>query len=174
MQALECLSICNRHGVALHALTYSKYLISEKNLQNSLYYMTLFMHTHTHIHTYIHIYIYIYIYICDCIKKIRKTNKTDNTITSVIRGYLCLLPFTLCAWLLSHVWLFATPWTVAQQAPLSMGFSRQEYWSGLPCPPPGDLPVPGIEPRSPRIAGGFFTSWATREAYCYVVWDFTI
>ena len=49
----------------------------------------------------------------------------------------------------SHVWLFATPWTVARQAPLSMGFSRQEYWSGLPCPPPGDLPDPGIEPQSP-------------------------
>ena len=42
-----------------------------------------------------------------------------------------------------------TPWTVAGQAPLSMGFSRQEYWSGLPCPPPGDLPNPGTEPRSP-------------------------
>ena len=42
----------------------------------------------------------------------------------------------------------ATPWTVARQAPLSMGFSRQEYWSGLPCPHPGDLPDPGIEPRS--------------------------
>ena len=44
---------------------------------------------------------------------------------------------------------FATPWTVALQAPLSMGFPRQEYWSGLPFPSPGDLPDPGIEPRSP-------------------------
>ena len=44
----------------------------------------------------------------------------------------------------SRVWLFATLWTVAHQAPLSMGFSRQEYWSGWPCPPPGDLPDPGI------------------------------
>ena len=49
--------------------------------------------------------------------------------------------------LCSHVWLFATLWTVARQAPLSMGFSRQEYWSGLSCPPLGDLPKPGIEPR---------------------------
>ena len=49
----------------------------------------------------------------------------------------------------SHFWLFATPWTVARQAPLSMGFSRQEYWSGLPCPLPGDLPDPEIEPVSP-------------------------
>ena len=44
---------------------------------------------------------------------------------------------------------FATPWTIACRAPLSMGFSRQEYWSGLPCPPSGDLPDPGIEPVSP-------------------------
>ena len=48
----------------------------------------------------------------------------------------------------SHVQLFVTPWTVALQASLSMGFSRQVYWRGLPCPPPGDLPNPGIQPRS--------------------------
>ena len=56
---------------------------------------------------------------------------------------------------------FATLWAVAHQAPLSMEFSRQEYWSGLPCPSPGDLPDPGIEPVSPvspALAGGFFTS----------------
>ena len=53
--------------------------------------------------------------------------------------------------LLSHVQLFATPWTVAYQAPPSMGFSRQEYWSGVPRPSPGDLPDPGIEPRSPAL-----------------------
>ena len=52
---------------------------------------------------------------------------------------------------LSHVQLFVQPWTVACQAPLSMGFSRQEYWNGLPCPPPGDLPDPGIQPRSPAL-----------------------
>jgi len=54
-----------------------------------------------------------------------------------------------------------TPWTVAHQAPLSMEFSRQEYWSGLPFPPQGDLPDPGIEavlPVSPALAGGFFTT----------------
>ena len=49
---------------------------------------------------------------------------------------------------LSCVRLFATPWTVAYQSPLSMGFSRQEYWSGLPFPSPGDFPNPGIKPRS--------------------------
>ena len=51
-----------------------------------------------------------------------------------------------------------TSWTVAYQAPLSVGFSRLEYWSGLPFPSPGDLPNPGIEPMSPALAGGFFTS----------------
>ena len=53
--------------------------------------------------------------------------------------------------LLSRVQLFSTPWTVAYQAPLSMGFSRQEYWSGLPFPSPEDLPDPGIEPGSPAF-----------------------
>ena len=52
---------------------------------------------------------------------------------------------------LSHVRLFVTPWTIACKAPLTMGFSRQEYWSGLPCPPPGDLPDPGIKPPSPAL-----------------------
>ena len=52
---------------------------------------------------------------------------------------------------LSHVQLFATPWTVAYQAPPSMEFSRQEYWSGLPFPSPGDLPNPGIKPGSPAL-----------------------
>ena len=60
-----------------------------------------------------------------------------------------------------------TPWSVTHQAPLSMGFSRQEHWSGLPFPPPGALPDPGIEPMSlmsPSLAGGFFTTSATWEA----------
>ena len=52
----------------------------------------------------------------------------------------------------------ATPWTVAWPAPLSMRFPRQEYWSGLPFLPPGDLPDPGIKPASPALAGGFFTT----------------
>ena len=54
----------------------------------------------------------------------------------------------------NHVRLFATPWTIAHQAPLSMGFSRQQYQSGLPFPPPGDTPNTGIEPASPELAGG--------------------
>ena len=78
--------------------------------------------------------------------------------------------------LLSHVWL---PWTVAHQAPLSVGFPRQEYWSGLPCPSPADLPNPGIEPTSPvssALAGGFFTtahlgSCRTSQSTIWSVWD---
>ena len=70
-----------------------------------------------------------------------------------------LLLLSFCV--LSRVWLFVTPWTVAHQAPLSMGFPRQEYWSGLPFPSPGDLPDSGIEPASlasPVLAGGFCTT----------------
>ena len=58
---------------------------------------------------------------------------------------------------LSRVQLLVTLWTVAHQASLSMEFSRQEYWSGVPCPSPEDPPNPGIEPRSPALAGRFFT-----------------
>ena len=73
-------------------------------------------------------------------------------------------------WVLSHfscVQIFATPWTVARQTPLSMAFSRKEYWSGLPCPPSGNLPDSGIEPASltsPAWASRFFT---TSEAQPY-------
>ena len=66
----------------------------------------------------------------------------------------------------SHVWLFVTVYTIACQASLTMGFSRQEYWSGLPFPPSGDLPNPGIEPTSlmsPALAGRFFTTSITWE-----------
>ena len=59
---------------------------------------------------------------------------------------------------LTRVRLFATPWTIAHQAPLSMGFSRQEYWSELPFPSPGDLPDPGIKPRSPALQADTLTS----------------
>ena len=65
---------------------------------------------------------------------------------SEVRACACV-----CAQSLNHVQFFVTPWAVAHLALLSMGFSRQEYWSGLPCPPPGDLPHPGIEPPSPAL-----------------------
>ena len=69
--------------------------------------------------------------------------------------------------MLCHVQLCAIPWTVARQAPLSMEFSREEYWSGLPFPPPGAIPDPLIELVSlapPALAGGFFTTGTTWEA----------
>ena len=70
---------------------------------------------------------------------------------------------------LGSVWLFVTPWTVARQVPLPLGLSRQEYWSGLSFPPPGDLPDSGIEPESPTVARGFITTWATSKALTYMV-----
>ena len=72
----------------------------------------------------------------------------------------------------SPISLFTTQWTEACQASLSIGFSRQEYWSGLPCLPSRDLPNAGIEPASltsPALAGGFFTSSATWEAHDHKV-----
>ena len=75
---------------------------------------------------------------------------------------------------LSRVWLFVTPWSVAYQAPLSTGFSRQEYWSGVPFPSPGDLPYPGIEPASlmsPALAGRSVSPGATWEAFLLWVVD---
>ena len=76
--------------------------------------------------------------------------QNDNRLITVliIKSYIMLV--------LSCVWLSVTPWAVAHQAPLSMGFSRQEYWTGLPFPPPGDLPNSGMEPLSPALEGKFF------------------
>ena len=82
--------------------------------------------------------------------------------------YVCALSCFSC------VWLFATPWTIASQALLSMGLSRQEYWSGLPCSPPGDLPDPGIETvvlTSCALAGGLFITSAAWEAPVSMKWD---
>ena len=79
-------------------------------------------------------------------------NEPDISIHSVV---------SVCAPMLSCVQFFVTPWTIAHKAPLSLGLSRQEYWSGLPCPPPGNLPHPGIKPASPlspALAGRFFTT----------------
>ena len=72
----------------------------------------------------------------------------------------------------SHVQLFVTLWTAAHQPPQSMGFSRQEYWSGLPCPPPGGILDPGIEPaslRSPALSGRFFTTSVPWEVHSLVL-----
>ena len=70
------------------------------------------------------------------------------------------------AQLLSHVRSFATPWTVAHQAPPSMEFSRQEYWSGLPFPSPGDLPDPEIEPESPALQADTLPSEPPGKYHC--------
>ena len=82
--------------------------------------------------------------------------------------------FSLKVKLFSCVWLFATPWTVAHQAPQSMEFSRQEYWSGLPFPSPGDLPNPGIEPGSPALQADTLLSEPPRKpkgAGPRIVWN---
>ena len=93
----------------------------------------------------------------------RVAGSYDHSIFSFLRN------LGVCAHQVTSVCvrLFATPWTVTHQAPLSMGFSRQEYWSGLPCPIPGDLPDPGIKSMplmSPALAGRFFATRATWEA----------
>ena len=70
--------------------------------------------------------------------------------TSLLPGVcICVCVCILCRF--NHVQLFVTLWTIAHKAPQSLGFARQEYWSGLPCPPPGDLPDPGIKPGSPAL-----------------------
>ena len=106
-------------------------------------------------------------------KKRKKKKRRNKKRTSKKESCVCVLS---C---FSHVWLFATLWTAANQAPLSMGFSRQEYWRGFPFPPPGDLPDPGIKPmsfKSPALGGGFFTTsttweahWTTIKLLCYFV-----
>ena len=90
------------------------------------------------------------------------TSTVQPTANFVVLWYTCVL---------SPVWLFATPRTIAHQAFLSMGFSRQEYWSGLPFPSSGDLLNPGIKlvsPATPALAVGFFYHWATWETHIYI------
>ena len=85
---------------------------------------------------------------------------SPETITILLISYACVLSCFSC------VQLFVTSWTIAHQAPLSVGFSRQEYWGGLSCPPPGNLPDLGIKPESftcPALAGGLLTTSTTWE-----------
>ena len=108
------------------------------------------------------------------LKRIWHDWATEHTHT-MCKIYMYLL---VCCMLshFSHTWLFVILWTVARQVPLSMRFSRQESWSGLPGLPSGDLPNPGIKPASlasPALAGRFFTAGATWEAlYLLLVYIF--
>ena len=101
------------------------------------------------------------LYVCVSVFTSTQTYISLFTTGKYIRVWICLCFLLLivvnylCACMPSHsncVQLFATPWTIAHQAPLSMEFSRQEYWSGLLCPPPGNLSNPGIDPMSPVAA----------------------
>ena len=84
-----------------------------------------------------------------------KTDTKHTLGTSLMIQWLGLSTLTTtAACVLTCAWLFSTPWTVAHQAPLCMGFSRREYWRELPCPPPRDLPDPGMEPVSPALEAG--------------------
>ena len=97
-----------------------------------------------------------------CIRITESLGYTPETNTLYI-NYACVHAKSLSCGHLS-----ATLWTIAHQAALSMGFSRQKYWSGLPWPPPEDLPDPGVKPASlasPALAGGFFTTSTTQEAH---------
>ena len=90
---------------------------------------------------------------------------------SLVSIYACMLSHLSCAW------LFATPMTIACEALLSIGLSWQEYWDGLPFPPPGDLSDPGIEtvsPVDPALAEEFFITWATWEAPRYIYKSYNI
>ena len=82
------------------------------------------------------------------------------TLKNTFTQPLCLLSS------FNRVQLFGTPWTEARQAPLSMAFSRQEYWSGLPCPPPGALPHPGIKPGSPALQADSLPSEPPGKPLC--------
>ena len=95
-------------------------------------------------------------------KKKEKKFSTKSSLKTVHNGWIkCMklsFPNLACVQLLSSVQLFGTPWTIARQSPLLMGFPRQEYWNGLPFPSPGDLPDPEIKPVSLVLSGWFFTT----------------
>ena len=91
---------------------------------------------------------------------------TQMDVHTYIFIHMCTYMWCAVFWLVtqSGLTLFVTPWMAARQAPLSMGFPRQEYWSGLPFLSPGDLPNPGIQPLYPALVGRFFYYWAPRES----------
>ena len=103
-----------------------------------------------------------------CICMVESLRCASEAVTTLLISYVCVRVCMLSHF--SHVWLFATPWTLAHQVPQSMGFPRQEYWSGLPSPHLGDLPTQGWNPHlfmSPALAGRFFTASTTWEVQLY-------
>ena len=106
------------------------------------YYVDFFLKVLHTLYIYMHTCVYMHIY---------------------IHTHMCTHTYVHACCHFSCVWLCVTPWTVARQAPLTLGFSRQEYWSGLPCPPPGDLPNPGFEPRSPELQADSLSSEPSRK-----------
>ena len=118
-------------------------------------------------------YIWIFTQIL-CSRKIY-SNSEDKHLCSVITHSRCCVSMHVCVLsCFSCVGLFATLWAAARQAPLSMGFSRQEYWCGLPFPSPGYLPNPGVEPvslTSPALSTGFFTTSSTWESPCKYIYS---
>ena len=97
---------------------------------------------------------------CICMTEFLRCS--PEAILTLLISYACMLSH------FSHDQLFVTLWTVARQAPLPLGFSRQDYWSGLPSPPPGGLPCPGVKLMSltsPVLVDGFSTASATQEAW---------
>ena len=105
---------------------------------------------------------------CNCASEKLEHILSKKNYVSNNRNAWKVYSYIICAHAFSCVWLLKTPWTVACQTPLSIGFPRQEYRSGLPFPSSGDLPDPGIKPTSPEFAGWFFTSWATGEVIIYI------
>ena len=110
-------------------------------------------------------YFYMFDFLSQCVNQLGKLARSSKACdTHQIQEILSLMWVVLSHF--SHVRLFAILWTVACQAPLSVGLSRQEYWSGLPFPSPEDLPNPEIEPmslKSPALPGRFFTTSTTWE-----------
>ena len=101
-------------------------------------------------------------FLFSCLHLINTNQNNKCVVFSVLLGG------GVCIQSLGRVWLLVIPWAVAWHAPLSMGFVRQKYWSGLPYPTPGDLPNSGIKPGPPALAKGFFYHCATWEAPFFV------
>ena len=123
----------------------------------------LLEHSHVHLFMYYHLWLFP---CCNCqveelCQRLFGLQNLKYDLILYIKKVCWPLVYDCCivvAQSLSGVQLFVAPWTVTHQAPLSMRFPGQEYWSGLPFPPPGDLPNPGLEPMSAALAGGFFTT----------------